>query len=123
MCVAPVLLTQIVLCRLQSFAYPVFYLFHHFRVVVEEGFYGIAALADLAIAVTEPGTALVEYAQVYAHIDHFAYFADTFAKYDIELYLAERGRYFIFYHFYAGTVTAGNVAIFYLAYTANVQAY
>ena len=45
----------------------------HFRVVEEELFDGITALAEFITIVAEPATAFLDDAQVYAHVDDFTH--------------------------------------------------
>src|SRR6218665_3408318 len=107
----------------QPFADLIFDLSGKFRVIDEEIFYRITALSYFVLAVAEPGTAFIQDAHFNAHINDLSDLTDPFSEDDVEFYLAERRRYFIFNHFYTGAVTGCKFSVFDLGNPANVQAY
>ena len=92
-----------------------FYFLCYFRVVEEELLHGIPSLANLAVAVGKPRSTLAQNGQLYAHVYDLADLGYAFAKYDVELYLAEWRCYLILYHLHARAVAGSGIAVLYLA--------
>ena len=100
-----------------------FQLFAELGVVAQELLDGVAALANLRVAVAEPRAAFLDDVELDAEVDDLAYVRDALAEGDFKLGLAERGRHFVFHHLDAHLVADGRVAVFEGRHLADVEAH
>ena len=75
-----------------------FQLLAQFRIILQQLLDRIPALTELGIVIAEPGTTLLEHAQIHAQIDDFADFGNPLAVKQVEFGLTERRRNLVLDH-------------------------
>ena len=82
-----------------------------FRVILEQCLAGIGTLSEFRTAIAIPAAALFDDIVGYSQAEYLAGTADTFAKHDVELSLAERRSHLVLYYLYANQITYYLIAI------------
>src|SRR5690606_37801104 len=94
-----------------------------FRIIKQELLNCISSLAEFIVVIAEPATALLDYAELYTHVNDLAGLGDTFTEDDIEFRRPEWRGYLVFDDFHLYTVAYGFIAILDLRAAAYVKPY